>query len=120
MLQLILQEVIDLKPIKYNKLIRDKIPELIERENKQAKIEKVKGKKLIELLNKKLDEELEEYKESGNIEELADLVEVIYELVENQGITIKNFEDIRKFKAEEKGSFKEGILLLEVSEKGEI
>lgn len=112
--------VIFVETIKFNKLVRDKIPELIEKENKIANIEKVKGEKLIEILNKKLDEELDEYRESGNIEELADLVEVIYGLVENLGITIKDFEAIRKFKAETKGSFKEGILLIEVREKGEI
>lgn len=105
-----------MKTIKYNKLVRDKIPEIIQKDKKQAKIEKVKGEKLIELLNKKLDEELNEYKTSKNIEELADLVEVIYGLLYHQGISITDFENIRKDKAKKKGAFMDGIVLLEVIE----
>ena len=105
-----------MKTIKYNKLVRDKIPEIIQKDKKQARIEKVKGEKLIELLNKKLDEELNEYKTSKNIEELADLVEVIYGLLYHQGISITDFENIRKDKAKKKGAFMDGIVLLEVIE----
>lgn len=105
-----------MKNIKYNKLVRDKIPEIIEKDKKQAKIEKVKGEKLIELLNKKLDEELSEYKQSRNVEELADLVEVVYGLLYHQGISKNDFEDIRKRKVEKKGAFNEGVVLIEVIE----
>lgn len=105
-----------MKTIKYNKLVRDKIPEIIGKDNKQAKVEKVKGERLIELLNERLEEKVNEYKESGNIEELADLVEVVYALLEHQGISIEDFEHIRKEKVEKRGALKDGILLLEVTE----
>lgn len=62
----------DMKTIEYNKLIRDRIPEIIEKAGKQAIVEKVNGDELLKLLNIKLEEELNEYKESGSIEELAD------------------------------------------------
>ncbi|WP_072974551.1 nucleoside triphosphate pyrophosphohydrolase [Tissierella praeacuta] len=61
-----------MKTIEYNKLIRDRIPEIIEKAGKQAIVEKVNRDELLKLLNIKLEEELNEYKESGSIEELAD------------------------------------------------
>lgn len=105
-----------MKTIKYNKLVRDKIPEIIEKDGKTAKTKKIKGKEAIELLNKKLDEELSEYKENENIEELADLVEVIYGILKHKGISLEEFEKIRTGKNKERGSFNDGILLLEVIE----
>lgn len=105
-----------MKTIKYNKLVRDKIPEIIERDGKQVKIEKLKGNDLIKLLNKKLDEELGEYKENKDVEELADLVEVIYGILNHRGISISEFEKIREDKNSKRGSFNDGILLLEVIE----
>lgn len=105
-----------MKTIKYNKLVRDKIPEIIERDGKEVKIEKLKGNDLIKLLNKKLDEELDEYKENEDVEELADLVEVIYGILKHRGISISEFEKIREDKNSKRGSFNDGILLLEVIE----
>ena len=64
------------------KLIRDKIPQIIEQSGKQAIIEEVSGKEYLELLNAKLGEELQEYLDSQSVEELADLVEVVYAILE--------------------------------------
>lgn len=105
-----------MKTIKYNKLVRDKIPQIIEQDGKQVKIEKLKSNNLIKVLNQKLDEELAEYKENEEIEELADLVEVIYGILNHRGVSISEFESIRENKNNERGSFNEGILLLEVIE----
>ena len=84
--------------IEYNKLVRDKIPEIIEKAGKQAIVEKVGESQLIRLLNKKLEEELTEYLESGNVEELADLVEVVYGILDHKGVSIEEFEKIRREK----------------------
>lgn len=105
-----------MKIIKYNKLVRDKIPEIIEKDGKKAKTKKIKGKEVIKLLNKKLDEELNEYKDNGDIEELVDLVEVIHGILHHKGITLNEFERIRKEKNRKRGSFNDGILLIEVIE----
>ncbi len=105
-----------MQTINYNKLVRDKIPEIIQKDGKYAEIEKVKGEKLIELLKKKLDEELEEYKESGDIEELADLVEVVYGILHHSGVSSSQFESIRQEKNKKRGSFEDGIVLLQVRE----
>jgi predicted house-cleaning noncanonical NTP pyrophosphatase (MazG superfamily) len=61
---------------KYNKLIRDKIPQIIEQSGKKAIVKQLDSTQYIAQLNSKLGEELDEYLESGNVEELADLVEV--------------------------------------------
>ena len=68
----------------------------------------------LEALNLKLGEELEEYIESGEVEELADIVEVIYGILDYKGVSISEFESIRQNKAKEKGAFKERFMLLEV------
>ena len=102
--------------IKYNKLVRDRIPKIIEASGKKALVKKVEGPKLLELLNKKLYEELEEYNESGEIEELADLVEVVQAILECKGISIDEFNEMKENKNMAKGGFKKGLLLLEVKE----
>jgi predicted house-cleaning noncanonical NTP pyrophosphatase (MazG superfamily) len=58
-----------------------------------------------------LSEELHEYLESGSIEELADLVEVVYALLDCAGVSRDEFEEIRKAKFEERGGFKKKLLL---------
>ena len=62
----------------YNKLIRDKIPEIIEASGKTCETEILSDEEYLQRLDKKLDEELAEYHQEQNIEELADLLEVLY------------------------------------------
>ena len=62
----------------YNKLVRDKIPEIISADNGSiCKTRIMDDKEYLKALDAKLQEELCEYLESGSIEELADLEEVI-------------------------------------------
>jgi predicted house-cleaning noncanonical NTP pyrophosphatase (MazG superfamily) len=100
----------------YNKLIRDKIPEIIAKSGKKAIVEKVDGEEYFRLLNEKLGEELNEYMETYDIEELADLVEIIYAILDYQNVTVEEFENIRKKKAQQRGAFKERLVLLKVFE----
>lgn len=101
---------------KYDKLIRDRIPNIIKNSGKNLDIEYLEKDEHIKYLNKKLYEELEEYMESGETEELADLVEVIYSILDLKNISIDQFEKIREKKANKKGSFKKGIKLIRVCE----
>lgn len=98
----------------YNKLIRDKIPQIIKQSGKQAIIEEVSGEEYLELLNAKLGEELQEYLESESVEELADLVEVVYAILEHKDVSLQEFEVIRKQKVEERGAFMKKLLLKKV------
>ncbi len=100
--------------IKYNKLVRDKIPEIIEKDNKTPVFEVLKGDKYKRMLDLKLQEELDEYIKSNDVEELADLVEVIYSILAYKNIDINEFEQIRLGKTENRGSFEKRLLLKEV------
>ena len=61
----------------YHKLVRDRIPEIIEASGKSCVTEILSDADYLELLDAKLDEELAEYHKDQNVEELADLLEVI-------------------------------------------
>ncbi len=105
-----------MKITNYKKLIRDRIPEIIEGYGKRAIVEKASKAEFLNYLNEKLEEELLEYKESGAIEELADLVEVVYGILDYNGITLEEFNNIRHAKNKERGAFKKGLVLLKVIE----
>ena len=68
------------------------------------------------MLDKKLTEELNEYYESHNAEELADLLEVIYAAAKGHGYTKEQLEEIRQNKADKRGAFDKKILLKSVTE----
>jgi len=102
--------------IHYNKLIRDKIPEIIEKSGKKTVVEKLDDRAYKNYLDIKLGEELQEYLEADNIDELADLVEVVYAILKYKGIDLNKFESIRKKKASERGAFDKRLLLKEVND----
>lgn len=102
--------------IKYNKLVRDRIPEIIEASGKQCSIEILSSEKYLKMIDAKLDEELAEYHEDQNIEELADLLEVIYAAAKARGYTLEELEHVRAEKAAKRGGFEKRILLKEVKE----
>lgn len=99
---------------KYDKLVRDKIIDIIKADGKKVDYEIMDRKEHLYYLNQKLEEELEEYLESKSIEELADLVEVVYGILYLKSVDIEEFDSIRRSKKEEKGGFERGIKLLEV------
>lgn len=101
--------------IKYNKLVRDRIPEIIEASGKTCKTMILDDIEYLRMLDAKLDEELAEYHKDQNIEELADLLEVIYAVVIARGYTTEELERVRKVKAENRGEFKSRIFLLETN-----
>ncbi len=102
--------------ITYNKLVRDKIPEIIEKDGKTCKTEILSDDDYLKMIDAKLDEELAEYHRDQNIEELADLMEVIYAAAVARGYSIEELEAVRKKKASKRGVFGKKILLKEVVE----
>ncbi len=95
----------------YNKLVRDKIPEIIKAEGKQVNIRILNDKEYKEELNSKLQEEVNEYLEDNNVKELADIVEVIYGILNSMNISVEEFEKARKQKVEKRGAFQNRIFL---------
>ena len=102
---------------KYNKLVRDRIPEIIEAGGGQCRTAILSDDEYLAMLDAKLDEELAEYHKDQNIEELADLLEVIRAATIARGYTLEELEAVRAKKAEKRGGFKKKILLIETIEK---
>ncbi|MFV2050455.1 nucleoside triphosphate pyrophosphohydrolase [Metabacillus litoralis] len=104
----------------YNKLVRDRIPEIIEKTGKAYKTSILSHEEYIKKLQEKGFEELQEFVDANDkassLEELADLLEVVHALVEYHGSSIGEVEQIRAKKAEERGGFKEKIYLIEVED----
>lgn len=101
---------------KYHKLVRDKIPEIIEQSGKTCTCRILSEEEYITLLDEKLNEEVAEYQESKSIEELADILEVIHAIAATRHSSIDEIEDIRKIKVANRGGFRKKILLEEVTE----
>lgn len=102
--------------IQYHKLVRDRIPEIIEADGKTCIWETLSQEDYIRLLDEKLNEELSEYQESKSLEELADLLEVMQAVVRARGWTLEELEQVRADKAAKRGGFQKKILLKEALE----
>lgn len=100
----------------YNKLVRDRIPEIIGGQNVACTFKVMTDEEYLAALDAKLDEELAEYRESGNLEELADLMEVIYAIAKANGRERIWLDDKIEDKAAERGRFDKKIMLLSVEE----
>ena len=102
--------------IKYYKLVRDRIPEIIEASGKACVTEVLPDEEYLKMVDAKLDEELAECHNDQNIGELADLLEVIYAAAIARGYSIDELERVRSEKAAKRGGFEKKLLLLEVQE----
>jgi len=105
----------------YNKLIRDKIPQIIKNNGKTTTTRILPEDEYITEICKKTQEELTEYLEADTkahkLEELSDLLELINALAEYEGTTLEEINNIRKKKAEERGGFSDRVFLIEVTDK---
>ena len=99
--------------IKYNKAIRDKIPQIIKSSGKNCNVKKLDNSEFLVQLEKKLSEELVEYQEGKNVEELADVLEVIYRISELKGVTPDELDKIRQDKVEQRGKFDDNLFLVD-------
>ena len=102
--------------MKYNKLVRDKIPQIIKEKGKTPVTHIASEEEYWQKLKEKLKEEVDEFSKDSNEEELADILEVINSICEFKNISKDNLENLRKNKAKERGIFKERIILDEVKE----
>ena len=95
----------------HNKLVRDKIPEIIEKSGKTCVTHILSEDEYIAALETKLSEEVAEYQADKNLEEMADVLEVLQALCVARGYSLDELENMRKKKAEERGGFGEKIFL---------
>ncbi len=104
----------DIVTMKHEKLVRDRIPEIIESKWWVAKTRILDRKEYLEELKRKLKEEVAEFLESDeDPEELADILEVVYALGEEWWISKEELEKIRLAKAEKRWWFRDRIYLIE-------
>ncbi len=100
--------------IKYRKLVRDRIPEIIEAGGKRCDCAVLSDEEYLVMLDEKLNEELREYQESKSMEELADLLEVIRAVAAARGSSMEAVEALRREKAAKRGGFEKKLLLTAV------
>lgn len=104
----------------YNKLVRDKIPEIIKRNGQLCKSKKLDQAAYYRELRTKFKEELNEYLNTENdqeaMEELSDVLEVIHALSEIHGKGFEDVEEVRQKKFNERGGFNERIYLITVDD----
>lgn len=95
----------------FNKLVRDKIPEVITANGQTPRTRTLDDDEYQVELHKKLQEEVNEYLEDVNAEELADILEVVYALGAQLGATSQELEQLRLEKAQKRGGFEKRIFL---------
>ena len=100
--------------MRYDKLVRDKIPEIIRYDNGNPVTHVADEKEYWEKLKEKLKEEAEEFYKNNNNEELADILEVIEGICYFRNIKREEIEEIRLKKEKERGGFKKRIILEEI------
>ena len=102
--------------IAYDKLVRDRIPEIIESSGKRAVTRVAGDTEYLDYLRRKLLEEVDEYITSGNVEELADILEVVSALGRQVGVPLSRLIEIADDKRRARGGFDGRILLIRVED----
>lgn len=104
----------------YNKLVRDRIPEIIEKEGKTSTTRLLSEDEYFTEVQKKMHEELVEYEEAAEtadkLEELADLLELVHTAATLHGFSSNELEALREKKAERRGGFAKRIYLINVQD----
>ena len=98
--------------VEYNKLVRDRIPELIESQGETPCIRILEQEEYLRHLERKLDEEVGEYHRDKNAEELADILEVVFALAEANGISRQELMEVYMKKHDARGGFEKRIFLV--------
>ena len=100
--------------MKHNKLVRDKIPDIITGHGDEPVTQILEAEAYKLELRSKLQEEVAEFCKSGKVEELADILEVVYALAAVEEVSQLQLEEMRKRKRRERGGFDQRIFLIEI------
>jgi predicted house-cleaning noncanonical NTP pyrophosphatase (MazG superfamily) len=99
---------------KFHKLVRDKIPQIIRSENRNPITRILSDDEYIEQLYTKLIEESQELQKDKNLEEIADVLEVLLAIIKSHQSTFEDIDKLRQKKFDERGGFEDKIFLEEV------
>lgn len=100
----------------YNKLVRDKMPQLIKESGRESTSRILNEKEYFDALLDKVIEEIEEYRVSREEEELADVYEVLDCLVQLKEYEPMHLDYLQLIRREARGSYKDRILLVDVED----
>lgn len=100
----------------YNKLVRDRIPQLIEESGRSYTSRALEKEEYFDALIDKIIEEIEEFRNSSNEEEIADVYEALDCLVQFKEYEPMHIDYLKLIRREARGSFKDGILLIDVED----
>ncbi|MBQ8626905.1 MAG: nucleoside triphosphate pyrophosphohydrolase [Agathobacter sp.] len=100
----------------YNKLVRDKIPEIIEKNGSKCTCRTLSEETYLDCLDTKLFEEVTEYDMDKSKEEIADILEVLMAIAKARGYEWSDIIAIQEKKREERGGFEQRILLIETED----
>ncbi|MDV2682830.1 nucleoside triphosphate pyrophosphohydrolase [Alkalihalophilus lindianensis] len=107
---------------RYDKLVRDRIPAIITEGGKACRVERLDQSEFEKELRLKLQEEMTELIEAHSgaevVEEIADVIEVMYALAALKGASPDEVERVRQRKHAERGGFRDRLFLLEVKDRG--
>ncbi|MDU2201020.1 MAG: nucleoside triphosphate pyrophosphohydrolase [Terrisporobacter othiniensis] len=95
----------------YDKLVRDRIPEIIENSGNHCEVEVVSDEVALEYLYKKLNEEVSELLDDKNLEEIADVIEVLFAIGKKYGYSEEDIFNRRKEKKSKSGGFEDNLIL---------
>lgn len=101
---------------KFNKLVRDHIPEIIEKNGQTAYVTVLGDEEYKKALEEKLKEEVNEYISDNSVEELADILEVLDAILQFRNISWEDVMDTKKKKKEQRGGFDKRLFLIDRTE----
>ena len=96
----------------YYKLVRDRIPAIIESNGQIPRVRILSDEEYTVALEQKLDEEVREFHREHNLEELADILEVVYALTENLGCSKEELMEVYQKKHDKRGGFRNRVYLI--------
>jgi len=100
----------------YNKAIRDKIPEIIRKSGRECTVQELSDDLFLAELEKKLLEEIQEYRVSKSVLELADVIEVVLRIASLRGVSRDELEEMRINKVDKRGAFEKNLFLVNTSD----
>lgn len=95
----------------YDKLVRDRIPEIIEASGSKCEVEVVNDDVALEYLYKKILEEVSELLEDKNLDEIADVMEVLFAIGKKYGYSEDEVLGRRSEKKDARGGFEDNLIL---------
>lgn len=100
--------------MEFHKLVRDRIEKIIRKQGKTPIIHTASDDEYYRKLKEKLHEEVNEFVKSNDLEELADLLQVIYSVLDFKKIPREKLEELRRKKNDERGKFNDRVILDEI------